>query len=78
MGLHLWLINAKQRIANNIVITATDDSYLKGIYPIFRKLYLSFKKNEGFKNWLISINSHLFAYYDKHQIIYITPLHSYL
>ena len=48
MGVHSKYINAIQQIAKNIVITASADGYLKVIHPISRKLYLSFKKNEGF------------------------------
>ena len=46
--LHSEYINAIQRIAKNIVITTSNDGYLKVIHPISRKLYLCFKKNEGF------------------------------
>ena len=47
-GLHSKSICAIQRIAKNIVITASNDGSLKVIHPIFRTVYLSFKKNEGF------------------------------
>ena len=46
-GLHLCLINAIQRIAKNIVITASDDGYLKVIHPISRGCYLKFKTRES-------------------------------
>ena len=41
--LHLKSINAIQRIAKNIVVTASTDGYLKVIHPISRKCYLKFK-----------------------------------
>ena len=41
-GLHSKSINAIQRIAKNIVITASADGYLKVIDPIFRRCYLKF------------------------------------
>ena len=43
MGLHSLYINAIQRIAKNIVVTASFDEYLKVIHPIFRICYLKFK-----------------------------------
>ena len=43
MGLHSKTIYAIQRIAKNIVITASYDGYLKLIDPIFRRCYLKFK-----------------------------------
>ena len=43
MGLHSKRICAIQRIAKNIVITASADGYLKVIHPIFRRCYLKFK-----------------------------------
>ena len=43
VGLHLGFVTAIQRIAKNIVITASDDGYLKVIHPIYRKCYLKFK-----------------------------------
>ena len=43
MGLHSLYINAIQRIAKNIVVTASKDGYLKVIHPIFRRCYLKFK-----------------------------------
>ena len=46
-GLHSDCICAIQRIAKNIVITASHDGYLKVIDPITRQLYLRFKTNEG-------------------------------
>ena len=46
-GLHSDSICAIQRIAKNIVITVSDDGYLKVIDPISRQLYLRFKSNEG-------------------------------
>ena len=42
-GLHSDYINAIQRIAKNIVITASGDGYLKVIHPISRRCYLKFK-----------------------------------
>ena len=42
-GLHSDDINAIQRIAKNIVITASEDGYLKVVDPIFRRCYLKFK-----------------------------------
>ena len=42
-GLHSELINAIQRIAKNIVVTASSDEYLKVIHPISRRCYLKFK-----------------------------------
>ena len=42
-GLHSNCIHAIQRIAKNIVITASKDGYLKVIHPIFRRCYLKFK-----------------------------------
>ena len=41
-GLHSKSINVIQRIAKNIVITASADGYLKVIDPIFRRCYLKF------------------------------------
>ena len=46
-GLHLEDINAIQRIAKNIVVTASDDGYLKVIHPISRKCYLKFKASDS-------------------------------
>ena len=43
MGLHSEDINAIQRIAKNIVVTASEDGYLKVIHPISRICYLKFK-----------------------------------
>ena len=42
MGLHSGFVTAIQRIAKNIVITASNDGYLKVIHPIYRKCYLKF------------------------------------
>ena len=42
MGLHSEFICAIQRIAKNIVITASRDGYLKVIHPISRRCYLKF------------------------------------
>ena len=42
-GLHSKLIYAIQRIAMNIVVTASEDGYLKVIHPISRICYLKFK-----------------------------------
>ena len=47
MGLHSESIYAIQRIAKNIVITASDDGYLKVIDPIFRRCYLKFKARKS-------------------------------
>ena len=47
MGLHSRDIIAIQRIAKNIVITASEDGYLKVIHPIFRRCYLKFKAKES-------------------------------
>ena len=46
MGLHSKYINAIQRIAKNIVVTASHDGYLKVIDPISRICYLKFKDRE--------------------------------
>ena len=46
-GLHSKCINAIQRIAKNIVITASDDVYLKVIHPISRGCYLKFKARKS-------------------------------
>ena len=43
IGLHSGSIYAIQRIAKNIVITASYDKYLKVIQPISRRCYLKFK-----------------------------------
>ena len=43
-GLHSDYIRAIQRIANNILVTASFDGYLKVIHPISKKCYLKFKK----------------------------------
>ena len=45
--LHSKFINAIQRIAKNIVITASDDGYLKVIHPISRICYLKFKARKS-------------------------------
>ena len=42
MGLHSEFIYAIQRIAKNIVITVSEDGYLKVIHPISRRCYLKF------------------------------------
>ena len=42
-GLHSNSITAIQRIAKNIVVTASGDGYLKVVGPISRKVYLKFK-----------------------------------
>ena len=47
MGLHSGTIYAIQRIAKNIVITASRDGYLKVIHPISRRCYLKFKARES-------------------------------
>ena len=47
IGLHSKYIYAIQRIAKNIVITASDDRYLKVIHPIFRRCYLKFKARKS-------------------------------
>ena len=46
-GLHSSCIYAIQRIAKNIVITASYDEYLKVIHPISRRCYLKFKARES-------------------------------
>ena len=51
-GLHIYNIRAIQRIAKNIMVTASDDGYIKVIDPISRKCYLKFKK--GNKWWTIT------------------------
>ena len=43
MGLHSKEITAIQRIVKNIVVTASDDNYLKVVDPISRRCYLKFK-----------------------------------
>ena len=43
MGVDSECINAIKRIAKNIVITASEDGYLKVIHPLFRRCYLKFK-----------------------------------
>ena len=43
-GLHSSYIVVIQRIAKNILVTASFDGYLKVIEPITRKCYLKFKK----------------------------------
>ena len=48
-NLHSDSINAIQRIAKNIVITASTDGYLKGIHPIYRVCYLNFKARESLR-----------------------------
>ena len=45
--LHSDCIKAIKRIAKNIVITASDDGYLKVIHPISRRCYLKFKAREA-------------------------------
>ena len=52
LQLHWSSIRAIQRIAKNILVTATatDDEYLKVIDPIFRKCYLKFKKGDKWVN----------------------------
>ena len=47
MGLHSNRINAIQRIAKNIVITASENRYLKVIHPKSRRCYLKFKAREA-------------------------------
>ena len=47
MGLHSKCIYAIQRIAKNIVITASGDGYLKVIHPISRICYLKFKARKS-------------------------------
>ena len=46
-GLHSGGITAIQRIAKNIVVTASNDGYLKVVHPIFRKCYLKFKARDS-------------------------------
>ena len=50
-GLHSEVIYVIQRIAKNIVITASMDGFMKVIAPISRKCYLNFKKGGG-DQWL--------------------------
>ena len=45
-GLYSCYIEAIQRIANNILVTVTNDGYIKVINPISRKCYLKFKIND--------------------------------
>ena len=45
-GLHTYNIRAIQRIAKNILVTASFVGYLKVIDPIIRKCYLKFKISE--------------------------------
>ena len=47
VGLHSVFINAIQRIVKNIVITASDDGYLKVIDAISRRCYLKFNARGG-------------------------------
>ena len=47
MGLHSDRIYAMQRIAKNIVITVSNDEYLKVIHPIYRKCYLKFEARDS-------------------------------
>ena len=47
MGLHSNCINAIQRIAKTIMITACNDGYLKVIHPISRRCYLKFKARKS-------------------------------
>ena len=47
MGLHSDSIHAIQRIAKNIVVTASADGYLKVIHPISRRCYLKFKARKS-------------------------------
>ena len=48
-GLHSEWINAIQRIAKNIVVTASEDGYLKVVHPISRICYLKFKARKSLK-----------------------------
>ena len=52
IGLHSKLITAIQRIAKNILVTASVDGSLKVINPISRKCYLKFKKG---RKWMTAI-----------------------
>ena len=47
MGLHSGSIYAIQRIAKNIVVTASYDGYLKVIHPISRRCYQKFKARKS-------------------------------
>ena len=47
MELHSKCINAIQRIAKNIVVTASNDGYLKVVHPIFRICYRKFKARDS-------------------------------
>ena len=53
LGLHSSYIVAIQRIANNIVITISDEGSIKVIDPILRKCYLNFKKGDDI--WMNAI-----------------------
>ena len=46
-GLHSGPIKDIQRVAKNIVITASHDGYLKVIHPISRRCYLKFKARKS-------------------------------
>ena len=45
-GLHSRYIEAIQRIVKNIIVTSSDDGYIKVIDPISRKCYLKFMIND--------------------------------
>ena len=50
-GLHSNFIFDLQRLAKNIIITASMDGFMKVIDPISRKCYLNFKKRDNY-HWL--------------------------
>ena len=50
-GLHSQFIYVIQRIAKNIVITASMDGFMKVIDPISRQCYLNFKKRVNDQGW---------------------------
>ena len=47
MGLHSKRIYSIQRIVKNIVVTTSEDGYLKVIHPISRRCYLNFKARKS-------------------------------
>ena len=53
-GLHSEMINIIQRIAKDIVITASKDGFMKVIDPRSRKCYLSFKKRGNYRWFAIA------------------------
>ena len=61
--LHSGSINAIQRIAKNIVITASDDGYLKVIHPISRICYLKFKARKSLMMFKARKSLYALAYF---------------